>query len=334
MTDSINNSLPGAKKSLHLGLGLWRVRARVGAFRTQLLREGALSMAIVAHGRRQMEKAALQLPTIEPNTALEPLEIHFLSGRNFWYQTCFCAYSMARQAEDARIRPVIYDDGSLSEQYAQRIRKVFPDARIIDAREIESRLEESLPQSKFPFLRQTRQHYFHLRKLTDVHAGLDGWKLVLDSDMLFFRRPTFLLEWLKSPQQPCYVLDVETAYGYSNALMSSLVKTEMPERVNVGVCGLKSEDIDWEKIEYWAKTLTEKEGSSYLLEQGLTAMFLADKKSVIGSREDYLVYPLRDEVEVYPRNVLQHYVGKAKDWYFRFAWKHVLRGNNDEPTLS
>ena len=58
-----------------------------------------------------------------------------------------------------------------------------------------------------------------MRKLTDVHAGRTGWRLFLDSDMLFFARPDFLLAWLADPRQPCHMIDVVSAYGYSPGLM-------------------------------------------------------------------------------------------------------------------
>jgi hypothetical protein len=41
-------------------------------------------------------------------------------------------------------------------------------------------------------------------------CGSQGWKLVLDSDMLFFRRPDFLLAWLAAPDRPLHMVDVRS----------------------------------------------------------------------------------------------------------------------------
>lgn len=319
-TESLSQQL---RKRMPAGLGLWRVKLFHQDFKWEVNRDGFLNATLSRTGREQMKKAASHLKPVALNESMKPLEVNFLTGERYWYQTSFCAQSLAQHAGN-NVRPVIHDDGTLRQHYVDKLLRVFPSARIISIKEIEDRLDQYLPESKFPFLRHTRTHYFHLRKLTDVHAGVRGWNMVLDSDMLFYRRPAFLLDWLQSPQKPCYILDVANAYEYSNALLTSLVKTEMPDCVNVGVCGLNSEEIDWEQLEYWGKSLVEAEGYNFYLEQALTAMMFAGKSCAIAPREDYVVLPTRAEVEK-PQAVLHHYVAEAKAWYFRFGWKHVVR---------
>ena len=230
---------------------------------------------------------------------------------------------MAQQIQ-INLRPIVYDDGTLESKYIQEIKRIFPNAKIILLEEIETYLEQYLPESKFSYLRERRLNYPNMRKLTDIHVGSRGWKLVLDSDMLFFRSPTFLLNWLQSPQTPCYMVDTKTSYGYSEALMSSLTGTTIPERLNVGICGLKSEDIDWEQLEFWCKTTIEKEGKHYFQEQALTAMLLANKDCVVAPALDYQVMPAKEEA-INPKAILHHYVCDSKPWYFRYGWKHIFK---------
>lgn len=78
-------------------------------------------------------------------------------------------------------------------------------------------------------MRERRLEQPLLRKLTDFHAGSTGWKLFLDSDMLFFHQPSFLLDWLRNPQYPCYMVDIANYYGYSNELMVSLAQAPIPD---------------------------------------------------------------------------------------------------------
>jgi hypothetical protein len=160
--------------------------------------------------------------------------------------------------------------------------------------------------------------------LTDVHAGETGWKVVLDSDMLFHRRPDFLLDWLASPDRPCHMLDVGNCYGYSLKLMSDLAGAAIPERLNVGLIGLRSEAIDWERLEHWCGTMIEREGTHYLHEQALTAMLVAGGPRSAAPAEDYVVRPTRAETER-PTAALHHYVAESKAWYFRFGWPAVFR---------
>lgn len=313
-------------KVLHLGVMFYKLYYVPKSFVQKGFREGFINMALNYQARLQMEKAADRLEQVNVDAPITPLEIHFLSGRRFWYQTCFCAYSMIQQAK-TNLYPVIYDDGTLENKYAKEIQRIFPNAKIVPAEAINAHLNEYLPESKYPFLRQHRIHYPQLRKLTDIHAGSRGWKLVLDSDMLFFQAPKFLLNWLRSPQKPCHMVDVTSAYGYSDALMSSLTKAKIPERLNVGICGLRSEEIDWEKLEFWCKSLIEQQGTHYYLEQALTAMLLASESCAIAPAEQYVVMPEREEV-MNPQAVLHHYVADSKPWYFRYAWRHILRHNS------
>jgi hypothetical protein len=320
------NKIRQLAKNLHLGNILYRLYYAPKGFLQKCFQRGAIDMAIAHQARLEMEAAAYRLLSVRVDASVEPLDIYFLSGKKFWYQTCFCAYSMIQQAK-VNLRPVVYDDGTLEQKYAEEIQRIFPNAKIVFLKEIEESLEEYLPTSKFPYLRERRANYPNMRKVTDIHVGSCGWKLVLDSDMLFFQPPTFLLDWLKSPQNPCHMVDVETSYGYSPALMSSLAQAEMPEKLNVGICGLKSEDIDWEQLEYWCKQMIEKEGTHYYQEQAIVAMFMAGKTRAVTPAQDYIVMPEREEV-IKPKAVLHHYVADSKPWYFRYAWKHILQSQN------
>jgi hypothetical protein len=119
------------------------------------------------------------------------------------------------------------------------------------------------------------------------------------------------------------MVDVEESYGYSKALIASLAQAKIPDRVNVGICGLNSDDIDWEELEYWAKTLIDSEGTTYYMDQALSAMLMAGKSCKISPASDYIVMPNQEEV-IQPKAVLHHYVDKSKPWYFRYGWKHIL----------
>jgi len=171
-------------------------------------------------------------------------------------------------------------------------------------------------------LRERWAAYPNIRKLTDVHVGSRGWKLVLDSDMLFFRRPEFLLAWLAAPTRPLHLVDVQESYGYSRALMRSLAGRPIPPLVNVGITGLASGSLDWERLERWCRELIAAEGTSYYLEQALIAMLVAGQLCAVAPAADYIVLPTETECRN-PRAVLHHYVADSKRWYFRETWKHA-----------
>jgi hypothetical protein len=288
----------------------------------KILNKGVINSWLDYRCQQQMEQATYRLKTVETRSEDNFLDIHFLTGKKYWYQTIFCAYSFAQHTNES-IRPIVYDDGSLEKTYQEEILRIFPFAKIVLHSEIEEYINDFLPEGKYPCLRKRRKLQPHMRKIIDIRIISSGWNLVLDSDMLFFRNPSFLIDWLKNPQSPCYMVDVEESYGYSKALIASLAQAKIPDRVNVGICGLNSDDIDWEELEYWAKTLIDSEGTTYYMDQALSAMLMAGKSCKISPASDYIVMPNQEEV-IQPKAVLHHYVDKSKPWYFRYGWKHIL----------
>lgn len=298
--------------------GCWH---RPKGFVVKCLKEGPLNLWLSNRGQRKMEQAAKRLPVIDVSTDSHSPLIVFLTGKRFWYQTAYCLHSFLKHT-DQSIRVQIIDDGTLGPVEIGLFERLFPGIAIKNAGEIRSRLDEYLPENRFPSLRARRLVYPHLRKLTDVHVGERGWKLVLDSDMLFWAKPEQMIAWLRRPNSPYYLKDAIQSYGYSDQLMTELAGAEVPEKLNVGACGLKSEEIDWERLENWCRLTLEKEGSSYLQEQALSAMLGAGREISVAPPADYIVMPTK--ADVMKRNgVLHHYVAESKAWYFRFAWKLI-----------
>ena len=276
-----------------------------------------------ARGHGAMRRAALNLPRPPASDHHQPgVELHLLTGSRFWDQTAFCLWTFARHsARD--VLPVFYDDGTLTAKNRDTLARLFPAARFVTDDDSLARLHAHLPQSQFPALHERWHRYPNIRKLIAPHLASQGWKLVLDSDLLFFRRPEFLIAWLLSPSQPLHAVDVETCYGYSRPLLDSLAGAPVAERVNVGLCGLCSDALDWQQIEQWCRTLIAREGTHYFLEQALVALLVAGKSCAIAPASDYVTLPRLPEVEDC-RAVMHHYVANSKPWYFRRNWRHAL----------
>lgn len=294
----------------------------LGAWRRMVAAGGPLEILRTARGRREMEAAAENLPM--PAGEGPPVEVHVLSGSRFWQQTVFCLWSFA-QCSGRQVRPHIYDDGSLGPRPHHVLAALWPEPRIIAQRDTRAKLDELLPRSRFPTLRERWDAYPNIRKLTDVHLGETGWKLVMDSDLLFFRRPGMLLEWLDAPDRPLHAVDAEHSYGYPDATLEELAGHPLPARLNVGLCGLRSEAIDWDLLERWTSELIARHGTHYFLEQALVAMLVAGRKCAVAPAQDYLTGPVLPEAEEC-RAVMHHYVADTKRWYFRHNWRRCLAG--------
>jgi hypothetical protein len=309
-------------KPFTLGQAVYQLYHRpAAALRESRRAGGPIEQWRTARGRRAMEAAAATLPPPPPWPG-PPLSLHLLTGRRFWYQSAFCLWSFARRAE-RKLAPVFYDDGTLTEALRATLARLWPHSVFVSQEQTRARLDQLLPTARFPFLRDRWLHYPNIRKLTDPHLGSEGWKLIVDSDLLFFHRPGFLLEWLEAPRVPLHAIDVQKSYGYSDPLLETLAGNRLHPLLNVGLCGLNSSELDWEWLEHTCRALIQAEGTSYYLEQALVAVLLAGRDCAIAPAADYVTLPDAAEAAAC-RAVMHHYVADSKPWYFRHNWRKVL----------
>jgi hypothetical protein len=297
----------------------------IGGIRNSWRNGGPLVERETERARRKMVAAVPSLPPLPARLGASRITVHLLSGRRFWYQTAFCLHSFAANS-DVGVDAEIYDDGTFDRELGELLARLGPSVRLQSAQQIRARLDECLPESQFPTLRERWRNYPNIRKLIDPHLGSTGWKLVIDSDLLFFRRPTFLLDWLAAPDRLLHAVDCQESYGYSRLLMEKLAGAPIPPLVNVGICGLQSESINWDELEAWCAELIAREKTSYYLEQALVAMLAARQPCAIAPAADYITYPSREEVHA-PQATMHHYVDTAKRWYFRDGFRHFIQPN-------
>lgn len=302
---------PLAVAVYHRPVGTLRAWARAG---------GPGGVRRLAAARQEMRRAAGSLPPLPPRGG-PTSEVVFLTGEGVWEQTLFCFVSLYRHVDRA-LTPVLYDDGTLSPAVEDRFRRVVPWVRVVTAAEAEAHLDRVLPEAAYPTLRARRRTYVHLRKLVDVRAPSDRPRLVLDSDLLFFRRPDAILSWLDVPEAGLYMQDVRDAYGYSASLLRRLAGGPVRPRVNVGVCGLRDPEVDWDRVEAWGRELEEREGAHYFLEQALTALWLSVSPASALPADEYVLRPRAPEVD-HPEAVMHHYVLDSRRCYVEGAWRPV-----------
>lgn len=299
----------------------------VAAARDSIRRGGPLVQWRAARGRTAMQAAALALPPPPARVPGVPFSVHLLTGRRFAYQTVFCLHTLARHCP-APLAPELYDDGTFDAASRGLVLRLFPGATIHPQAETIARLDSALPAARFPVLRERWANYPHIRKLTDVHAGRVGWRLVLDSDLLFWREPRLLLDWASAPDRPLLATDCEENYGYPRPVLERLAGRPVPARLNVGLCGFRSDALDWEFLEHAAGVLIREHGTSYYLEQGLCALLAARHPG--GPLQvpfaDYLTMPDAPEV-ARPTAAMHHYVDLSRDTYHIAAWRRALEKN-------
>jgi len=282
--------------------------------------------ALTELGRQEMEKAALKLPT--PSATLgPPVKLHIVTGTKHWYQTAFCLWSFSA-ASGRTVAPFIFDDGSLKLEQLEALKRLFPKLRFMGASQTLERLDEFLPRRRYPSLRFQQEINPFYKKILDVHAGEKSWRLQLDSDILFFHCPDFLVEWHDSPTKPLHAQGIKNAYSSSISYLSELAGQPVRQRVNTGLLGLRGIEIDWEQMEFWSKKLVKDAGKPPLLEQTLWGLHLTGRECVVPNPEDYLLLPEPPEVHEC-KAIMHHYISHSRKWYFQQSWKHFSLENPD-----
>ena len=243
-----------------------------------------------------------------------------LVGTRFWFMAAFALVSLQRRIDRA-VHVHFYDDGTLEQKQREKLETLASAVTFHDRAGIAARIEQYLPEEKFPFIRERLRNYPNLKKLTDPHVGSVGPKLVMDADVLFLSRPEELLQWFGAPETILCATDVTESYGYSRALMEKLAGARIPTAINVGLTGLKSESLHWEQLEHWCRESITREKTNYYLEQALVAMLCATRPFMQLSLAKYITGP-SDEQEIRGEGAMQHYVDLSKKEYFRSAWKN------------
>ena len=303
---------PSPGRLLYLGYHL--PAARLG----DLIKDGGpRQRRLTELGRLAMIEAAPRLPPRAAAPADAP-RVHFLTGARYWHQTAFFLVSLAPHLP---IRPVIHDDGTLAGAPADALRRLRPDAEIRTDAEARERLDRVLPAASFPRLRARREDWVLFRKILDVHVGESGWNLFLDSDQLCFAHPRLLADWLKAPDAPLHMTDVGDAYGCPLPTLDAIAGRPVPRRVNTGVLGLRSDKIDWARLEWFCGELDARVRPHYYHEQAVIALLLASEPRLLATPlEDYVVLPRAGEGRA-PRAIWHHYVAHSKRWYYQYRWR-------------
>jgi hypothetical protein len=304
------------------GWGLWRIPHFLRSLRIDAPQFGLVNAAAYNFRRLTMESAARQLPRSAEPAEHEPLPVYFMSGRDHWPMTAFCAFSLLESTK-SNVVPMVMDDGTLGGMQRDELKRILPRAVFLNREASEDNVNRWLPEKRFPALRTMRRELPLMRKLLDLHAGQTGWRLFLDSDMLFWSEPAWMLDWLRTPTGPAYMSDFKSCYGYSDALLQTTFGRPMRPLINTGICGLLSESINWEQVEHWAARLLSAEGTNHFSEQCLSAMILATN----GGRpapKDYQIWPTGEETR-HATATMHHYVAESRVWYHVYGWPAILR---------
>ena len=280
-------------------------------------------------GERRMRTAATRLPALPAGEEKSTAPVYFLTGRRFWQQTLFCAHSFGRESGlAAEFRFV--SDGTMDGEIARRLTRVFPTACVLGHAELDEKLSAALPPARFPTLHAHRRRFVLLRKLTDTLAGERGYRLFLDSDMIFWRRPGEMLARL-ARTEPFYMADLgDDGYTLPRSVLQEKLGVAPAPGVNSGVVAVHPEAVDWDLLERACALLLAEGRDQRLLEQTLWAIVLGAQKARPLPAADYRLVidpPACRETIATGRPALLHYAWHARLLYAASEWQYYLNSS-------
>lgn len=140
-------------------------------------------------------------------------EVHVLTSRGDWLMLVWALRTFYR-ASGLRCKLCIHEDGSLDTVAVATLRAQFPEARLIRRDEADRLMEAVLADA--PRCKRERAANNLLLKTFDFHAYLEADRmLMLDSDVLFFRRPDALVDLIVRPGPQPASFNRDWRYGYS-----------------------------------------------------------------------------------------------------------------------
>jgi lipopolysaccharide biosynthesis glycosyltransferase len=254
----------------------------------------------VSHHRR-----ILGSPPIECGEATD-FEVHILTCHRdlldaIWCLKTFCHFSNTRPAI------VIHDDGTLGASDVETLLQHFHGCRIIRRADADAELTEFLSAYPHCLRFRLRPVFYCALKLFDAfHLARADKLLLLDSDLLFFRRPVELLKHIAA-DRPCFQRDYQDAYSMPRAALETTFGMAIEPMVNAGLMFLQrrhySDNLDL--IERYLGTATSDPARDVNRhEQTLHAMLL----SKYGAKPLGDGYQISNQAPITDRTVAHHSV--------------------------
>jgi len=189
-------------------------------------------------------------------------------------------YSFLSLSERHDIGVVIHDDGSLDNESAEELNRLFPGCRIIRRAEADRNMKDFFAAKGLRRCERLRDGLIFALKLFDVCVlkHCDS-VILLDCDVLFFKKPEILLNG-PDPARNLFMRDLNPDYCYSipDSRLDALAGNAVSRNLNPGIMKISGDALDFDRIERCLedRAFWDKNGSPhYYAELTLWAMELS-----------------------------------------------------------
>jgi hypothetical protein len=246
-------------------------------------------------------------------------EIHVLTCDRDWLDLIWCLKSLFAVCE-YRFRLCIHEDGSVPPHGITALRAHFPDARLILRDEADQAMRAKL--KGYPRCQSVRDTNVLSLKVFDFANYLESDRMMLlDCDILFFKRPAVLLQRITDPSYPCNSLNKDWAMGYSvdASVAQKMLPFDLQLFINSGLGLIHRRSYEVSFFEEWLE-LPEILSHSHRIEQTLVGLACSRFGHEFLPKE-YDVRLTRTE----PSQVVKHYTGPIRHLMYREGLSRVMR---------
>ena len=187
----------------------------------------------VAHYRDRVRPKILETAPI--NTTDQTCELHVLTSAKDWLNLLWGLKSFYYYS-DRSYALCIHGDASLTDQQQAIFQQHFPQAKVIAWDKAEPMVLDWLKD--YPCCQELRKNRFISAKEFDFFYYLESDKMLLfDSDILFFSKPTALLDRIENNDYRLNSVnkDIATAYSIQPSLVKEKLGFELIECFNSGL---------------------------------------------------------------------------------------------------
>ena len=207
--------------------------------------------------------------------AARNLEVHVLCYWKDYLQAVWALKTFHRFAR-SDFSLVIHIDGFATHRMIKVLTHHFPNAWVVTRQEADRIAIPLLAKRGLEFLSRQRAQNVFVRKMVDFHVVARSRNiLVLDSDVLFFREPTHLLDAISGSNCAVFMRDCAYCYSAPAIVIERFVGAPVVSHLNAGLGLLTTEALDFQAIEKCLRHAELTQGDATFLEQTLYAIGLA-----------------------------------------------------------
>jgi hypothetical protein len=244
-----------------------------------------------------------------PDRTEESVSVHMLVSSQTWHAGVLAVMSFEHFTQ-RRWRVFIHEDGSVSAAARSEIERLLPGVHFVARKKADARA--AALAAAFPRSVAHRAKYNLYLKFADTMAFADRERfIVLDSDVIFFKRPAAILEWVDSGGKGCwYNEDTREKFCLPREEIQGVLQLDLLPRFNSGLVLMQRAAMNPRLAEKFFELFEEKAHAPKFFEQTLYAVMASTNPERGGPLPR--TYNISWGYWRDPGSVCRHYVGEFK----------------------